>query len=130
MTAGLNVIQMVATAGSLAAVAGAGATVFAWLARRSAARIEGKVRAVTAAAITESTKTITDRIDKSDEVVNRRIDVLDERGRNTDDKLTRVELQFGPNGGGLRQTVDTIKSAIANLDGRFTQHVVDNGGKG
>ena len=39
------------------------------------------------------------------------------------DRLERIEHQFGPNGGGLRQArVDTISEDLAELRGKFEQH--------
>jgi archaellum component FlaC len=55
------------------------------------------------------------------------------------DKLDRIENQFGPNGGGIREAVNTmsrkvdgidarvtkIGNDVANLSGKFEQHVVE-----
>jgi archaellum component FlaC len=55
------------------------------------------------------------------------------------DKLDRIEHQFGPNGGGIREAVNTmsrkvdaidtrvtkIGNDVANLSGKFEQHVVE-----
>lgn len=55
------------------------------------------------------------------------------------DKLDRIELQFGPNGGGIREAVNTMAKKVdkietrtniidvklANLGGKFEQHIVE-----
>jgi archaellum component FlaC len=55
------------------------------------------------------------------------------------DKLDRIENQFGPNGGGIREAVNTmsrkvdnidtrvtkIGNDVANLSGKFEQHIVE-----
>jgi archaellum component FlaC len=55
------------------------------------------------------------------------------------DKLDRIEMQFGPNGGGIREAVNTmsrkvdgidtrvtkIGNDVANLSGKFEQHVIE-----
>ena len=55
------------------------------------------------------------------------------------DKLDRIEKQFGPNGGGIREAVNTmsrkvdhidarvtkIGNDVANLSGKFEQHVIE-----
>jgi archaellum component FlaC len=55
------------------------------------------------------------------------------------DKLYRIELQFGPNGGGIREAVNTmskkidkietrvntIDTKLANLGGKFDQHIIE-----
>jgi archaellum component FlaC len=55
------------------------------------------------------------------------------------DKLDRIEKQFGPNGGGIREAVNTmsakvdkietrvntIDTKLANLGGKFDQHIVE-----
>lgn len=55
------------------------------------------------------------------------------------DKLDRIELQFGPNGGGIREAVNTmskkidkietrvntIDTKLANLGGKFDQHIIE-----
>ena len=55
-------------------------------------------------------------------------------------RLERIEEQFGPNGGGLREAVNTIGRDIKKIDertvrigqevaelrGRFTQHIEEN----
>lgn len=55
------------------------------------------------------------------------------------DKLDRIEMQFGPNGGGLREAVNTMSSKVdkietrvntidvklANLGGKFDQHITE-----
>jgi len=55
------------------------------------------------------------------------------------DKLDRIELQFGPNGGGIREAVNSmakkvdkietrvniIDVKVANLNGKFDQHVIE-----
>lgn len=38
------------------------------------------------------------------------------------DRLVRIEAQFGPNGGGMRQKVDAIAVEVAELRGEFKQH--------
>ena len=56
------------------------------------------------------------------------------------DKLDAIVMQFGPNGGGLRQAVNemshkidkieerqiTIGDKVAQLQGEFNQHVIEN----
>ena len=56
------------------------------------------------------------------------------------DKLDTIVMQFGPNGGGLRQAVNemshkidkieerqiTIGDKLAHLQGEFNQHVIEN----
>lgn len=56
------------------------------------------------------------------------------------DKLEFIEKQFGPNGGGLREAVNTMASKVDNIDrrlnkvdtevsrlaGRFDQHMIEN----
>lgn len=37
------------------------------------------------------------------------------------DKLTGIEKQFGPNGGGLREAVNNLAKQIANMDNRVTK---------
>jgi hypothetical protein len=55
------------------------------------------------------------------------------------DKLDRIELQFGPNGGGIREAVNTMSSKVdkietrvntidvklASLGGKFDQHITE-----
>jgi archaellum component FlaC len=55
------------------------------------------------------------------------------------DKLDRIEMQFGPNGGGLREAVNTMSSKVdkietrvntidvklASLGGKFDQHITE-----
>jgi archaellum component FlaC len=55
------------------------------------------------------------------------------------DKLDRIEKQFGPNGGGIREAVNTmsdkidkietrvntIDTKLANLGGKFDQHIIE-----
>ena len=55
------------------------------------------------------------------------------------DKLDRIENQFGPNGGGIREAVNTMSAKIdkietrvnhidtklANVAGKFDQHIVE-----
>jgi hypothetical protein len=55
------------------------------------------------------------------------------------DKLDRIELQFGPNGGGIREAVNsmsgkvdkietrvnTIDVKLASLGGKFDQHIIE-----
>jgi len=55
------------------------------------------------------------------------------------DKLDRIERQFGPNGGGIREAVNTmagkidkietrvntIDTKLANVAGKFDQHIVE-----
>lgn len=55
-------------------------------------------------------------------------------------RLDRIEIQFGPNGGGLREAVNRISSAVekiddkmdcvtrdvAKLSGEFKQHIREN----
>ena len=55
------------------------------------------------------------------------------------DKLDRIEMQFGPNGGGLREAVNTMSSKVdkienrvntidvklAGLNGKFDQHIIE-----
>jgi hypothetical protein len=55
------------------------------------------------------------------------------------DKLDRIEKQFGPNGGGIREAVNTmsrkvdgidtrvtkISNDVANLSGKFEQHIIE-----
>jgi archaellum component FlaC len=55
------------------------------------------------------------------------------------DKLDRIESQFGPNGGGIREAVNTmskkidnietrvntIDTKLANVAGKFDQHIVE-----
>jgi hypothetical protein len=57
-----------------------------------------------------------------------------------EERLERIEKQFGPNGGGLRQAVNEltvklgrieerqidISGKVAQLDGKFEQHIVEN----
>lgn len=37
-----------------------------------------------------------------------------------DDRLERIEKQFGPNGGGLREAVNNMANTVAKIDGRVT----------
>ncbi len=55
------------------------------------------------------------------------------------DKLDRIELQFGPNGGGIREAVNSMSSKVdkienrvntidvklASLGGKFDQHITE-----
>lgn len=55
------------------------------------------------------------------------------------DKLDRIEMQFGPNGGGLREAVNTMSGKVdkiesrvntidvklAGLSGKFDQHIIE-----
>jgi hypothetical protein len=55
------------------------------------------------------------------------------------DKLDRIEMQFGPNGGGLREAVNTMSGKVdkietrvntidvklASLGGKFDQHIIE-----
>jgi len=57
-----------------------------------------------------------------------------------EERLKRIEQQFGPNGGGLRQAVNDLTSKInrmeerqiniggevASLSGKFEQHIAEN----
>lgn len=56
------------------------------------------------------------------------------------DKLDFIEKQFGPNGGGLREAVNSMSHKVDNIDrrlnkvdtevsrlaGRFDQHMIEN----
>jgi esterase/lipase len=136
----INVAQMAGTAASISLVGSAVGGVFARLSKRrtqaalSAAAAATKTAALEAAlstqqAISEATSAITTsvtaRIDESDKDTARKIEGLDDRARRTEEKLIRVEAQFGPNGGGLRQRFDEVAKAVSRVEGRLDQHVAD-----
>lgn len=65
----------------------------------------------------------------------------DVRAAVVDERLDRIEKQFGPNGGGLREAVnrigdaitrmdtklDTVSVEVAQLKGEFKQHIREEG---
>lgn len=68
-------------------------------------------------------------------------EVLETEGMlRVEDRLERIEKQFGPNGGGLRQAVNELTAKItrmeerqiniggevASLSGKFEQHIAEN----
>jgi hypothetical protein len=144
MSAGLNVLQLAATVSAASAACGlivgvAGITIKRRMAR-TAARVATEVAdaalraklakaeadADTANAIAASTARIVQRIDASDKATADKMERLGDRIHATDEKLTRVELQFGPNGGGIRQAVNDLATTTAALAGKFEQHVAES----
>lgn len=67
------------------------------------------------------------RIDKSDELTAAAISKLEESVKVLHDNAAAAELemarQFGGNGGGIREAINTINSNVSNLTGRFDQHL-------
>lgn len=74
------------------------------------------------------------KVDRNQQNTEVRLAVVDER-------LDRIEQQFGPNGGGLREAVnrigdaitrmdtklDTVSVEVAQLKGEFKQHIREEG---
>lgn len=54
------------------------------------------------------------RIDRRQAQTEKKVEVLDER-------LERIEKQFGPNGGGLREAVNNIGAQVSKIDTRVTK---------
>lgn len=71
--------------------------------------------------------------------IDKRQQSLESSSVRLEDRLERIEHQFGPNGGGLREAVNNMSQTIlkidermtkmgdevANLSGKFQQHIVE-----
>jgi hypothetical protein len=125
----VNVDQLAATAGSLAAVFAVGGAGMAWIGRHLARRVALTAKGVTADAITESTTTLLERMDTSDAALATQLSELQRRAE--DDRL-EMARQFGGNGNGMRQAIDGVSNLvsqtaerISNLEGKFAQHIAE-----
>lgn len=62
-----------------------------------------------------------------DEKFNKRFDKNDEatreNGKLTAELRRELDTQFGGNGGGMRQAINSMGVDIAHLNGRFEQHI-------
>ena len=67
------------------------------------------------------------KITKLDEKFSKRFDKNDEatkaNGDRTDQLRRELDIQFGGNGGGMRQAINALSVDMATLNGRFEQHV-------
>jgi len=71
--------------------------------------------------------------------IDKRQQNLESSSMRLEDRLERIEHQFGPNGGGLREAVNNMSQTmlkidermtkmgdeVANLSGKFQQHIVE-----
>lgn len=121
--------QFIATCASFAVIAAAVAGILIPLRARREARVAAKVierdaalKAAITAGIIEQTEQIKRdtiaRIDESDEVTRTRLDSIEQRTADMDRKLA---VQFGGNGGGMRQAINEHGERLSYLAGRIDQ---------
>ena len=72
--------------------------------------------------------------------IDSRQENLEKMSERLEDRLERIEHQFGPNGGGLREAVNNMSATVtkidtkvgklgedlSNLKGKFEQHIIEN----
>jgi len=72
--------------------------------------------------------------------IDTRQESLERMTERLENRLERIESQFGPNGGGLREAVNNMSSTVSkidtkvgklgedlsNLSGKFHQHIIEN----
>lgn len=147
--------QFFATCAAFAAVAGtAGAIYFPARARRDvrvAARhaerdrtlqatistaVTAQTNALKADLVTQTSAIKTDmiaRVDESDRRIDQRLSAVAESVEKLRTKAEATDLrfarEFGGNGNGIRQTVNETAQHIANLAGRFEQHLAETGNR-
>lgn len=134
--------QVAATVGSLAGfLAALAAVYFPWKQRHDAVEAERMqhrddlmraafAESLAAAAAVIKADTI-QRIDDSDSRTAQAVGDLTASVRELHDKVSASELalavQFGGNGGGMREAINKQGAAIARVEGRFEQHLAEAG---
>lgn len=53
--------------------------------------------------------------------IDKRQQTLEICTQRLEDKIDRIEHQFGPNGGGLREAVNNMSNTVSRIDGRVTK---------
>lgn len=112
--------QVLGTVGTMSAVLAAGAAVFTpFLSRRAVrqqAALEASVKAIVNEAVSASD------LRTAAQIADVKVAVADVKAQANKTDLS-LATQFGGNGGGLRQELNSVSATVANLAGRFEQYV-------
>jgi hypothetical protein len=133
----VHVGQLAATVGSTAGLLiAATAAAQPWFTRREVRRqeaIKHGIEEIVTAAVADVKTDMIERVDKSDEATKEQIGEVKADIKAVQKKATETDLnlarQFGGNGGGIRQAQNEMSTAIANLAGRFDQHLTETNRK-
>jgi hypothetical protein len=95
--------------------------------------IKAGIEVIVTAAVADVKKDMIARVDESDKATKEQISEVKDDIKAVQKKATETDLnlarQFGGNGGGIRQAQNEMSTAIANLAGRFDQHLTETNRK-
>lgn len=143
----VNASQLIATASAVVGITAAATTVWwytlgrrlsarkeaalATAATAAAAELESTVQRIVTTAVADVKVDMIARVDQSDTATAEKLAEVKAKLETVDIRAQRTEIslatQFGGNGGGIRQAINELGTTVANLDGRFRQHLLEGG---